>query len=87
MPKQHAEHFPKKNLVFVMSVTSFDIQAFDKGKQHNGFDKTLLRGQMMMSNPIYLIGWLITATVLLSLVSLTADPVPPQAMAVTQLPA
>ncbi len=42
---------------------------------------------MMRNHPIYLIGWLLAATLLLSLVSLTAEPVPPQAMAETQLPA
>ncbi len=41
----------------------------------------------MKCHPFYLIGWLIAATVWLSLVSLTAEPVVPQTMAVIPLPA
>ncbi len=31
---------------------------------------------MLRSSPIYLVGWLIAATILLSLASLTAEPLP-----------
>lgn len=41
---------------------------------------------MMQVNQFHLLGWLVIATVLLSLVGLTAEPMQHHAMTATQLP-
>ncbi len=39
----------------------------------------------MARHQVYLVGWLVAATVLLSLAGLTAEPFPPQSLAMSQL--